>query len=200
MKKKILIFVIVLLNISTFFAQKIPAYFISNNNVTTKIYLDDSKGFFKQGIDIEKFQHRIKYYDSNNEKHFLYPNMAKEINFMYEGKAVQMLSRIMPDGSLSFIQIVIDGKIKVFKRYITRHISSGGGMYGAPMTTFSYDVEKFYLQRDNEMLFRPIGVSFKKDMIEYFYDCPNVVKKIEERIFTIKDIEKIVYEYNETCM
>jgi hypothetical protein len=55
------------------------------------------------------------------------------------------------------------------------------------------------LQKGNGELKRPKGLTFKKDMINYFSDCPKLVEKIESKDFRKDDLESIVRFYNSNC-
>jgi len=199
MLKKITIIAFLFLFVNNIYSQIVKGYCIYNNGDTADIFLNNSKGLFKTGISIESLQYRVKFYDSNNLKKILKPYMAKEISFILNGERIRMLSRQMPSGRILFIQLISDGKLKLFKVYKTRQTVSGGGMYGAPMVSGSYTVEKYYLQKNDEELFKPLGISFRKEMMLFLSDCPNLAKKIEQKVFSIENLEHIVYEYNETC-
>lgn len=43
----------------------------------------------------------------------------------------------------------------------------------------------------------PTGLgSFRKKATEYFSDCPELVKKIDEKIYKSEDLKQVVIEYN----
>lgn len=164
--------------------------------------------FFTQEPNFEKLQYKVKYFDSTGIKIVLRPDNAKEIQFKYEDENVRMLSRYNSLGlgnifSMStniFLKLEIDGELKLFSYYYTQR---SAGTYNAStgMMTggYSYSVERYILQKGNGELKRPKGLTFKKDMLEYFSDCPKLVEKIESKDFRKDDLESIVRFYNSNC-
>ncbi len=174
---------------------------------TIEVTMNIPVKFFSQVPNYEKLQYKVKYFDDQGVKKVLRPDDAKEIRFTYGNKEVRMLSRYNSLGgnifSLSsniFLRIESDGYLKLFNFYFTR---SSPGMYNAStgMTTggYAYSVEKFVLQKGSGQLKRPSGLTFRKDMMQYFNDCPALVQKIENREFRKGDIQAIVRFYNQNC-
>jgi len=60
------------------------------------------------------------------------------------------------------------------------------------------DAETFILQNNNDDLFEPRWLHFKKDMKEYLFDCPILVEKIDNKTYNIDDIDVIVRDYNKS--
>ena len=195
-----------LLNYLTLSARKIEGTIIFEKDtidVTFKIPIK----FFEQEPNYEKLQYKVKYYDSKGNKVVLKPDQAKEIRFNDGFEDVRMLSRVnsLDLGnifSLSthiFLKLEIDGKLKMFSYYYTQH---SAGMYNGTTGTmtggYSYSVEKYILQKKGQELKRPKGLFFRKDMAEYFSDCPELSKKIKEKDFH-KDVGRIVQYYNSHC-
>jgi predicted Zn-ribbon and HTH transcriptional regulator len=159
--------------------------------------------FFSQEPIYEKLQYKVKYYDTAGKKIVLKPDQAKEIQFQYEGKTVRMLSRNNSTGwanSTLYLKLEIDGNLKLFNYYYTQN---SPGMYnsstGTTTGSYSYGVEKYMLQKADGELKRPKGLTFKKDMVEYFSDCPALIEKIESKDFRKNDLEFIVNFYNSNC-
>jgi hypothetical protein len=164
--------------------------------------------FFTQEPNYEKLQYKVKYYDSTGKIIVIRPDIANEIQFTYNFEDVRMLSR---NNSLGlgnafsrsrsiFLKLEIDGKLKLFNYYYTQYAAgtynaSAGMMSGG----YAYSVERYILQKENGELKRPKGLTFKKDMIDYFSDCPALVEKIESKDFRKNDLEFIVSFYNSNC-
>ena len=207
MRKLIFITVIGLIFTFKLEAKKIEGQIFYKNdtvNVTMKIPVK----FFTLEPNYEKLQYKIKHFDSLGVKNVLRPDDANEIRFTYEYEKVRMLSRkntlglgnIFSMSSNIFLRIEIDGDLKLFNYYYTQRSPE---MYNAStgMATggYSYSDEKFILQKGNGELKRPKGLTFRKDMIEYFSDCPELSKKIESKEFRKSDLESIVRFYNRSC-
>jgi hypothetical protein len=135
--------------------------------------------------------------------------MANEVGFDYGGQKIRILSRqnnlelqgsLFTNNSWLFLQLVKDGELKLFKYYST---NSSPGMYNAStggMTAGqTYSVEKYVMQKGNNELFKTRWLSFRKDMVEYLSDCPELAKKIKDKIYRSDDIEQIIDEYNKSC-
>ncbi len=188
-------------------AKKIAGQIFYEND-TVNVTINIPVKFFTQEPNYEKLQYKIKYFDSQGIKKVLRPIDAKEIRFTFEYEKVRMLSRkntlglgnILSMSSNIFLRIKIDGDLKLFNYYYTQR---SPGMYNSStgVTTggYSYDVEKFILQKGNGELKRPKELTFKKDMIKYFDDCLELSKKIESKEFRKNDLESIVRYYNRRC-
>ena len=164
--------------------------------------------FLSGEINYQKLQTKVKYFDSLGTKRVLRPDDAREIRFSYDYEDVRMLSRVKNDGmgnifsadSCIFLKLEVDGPLKLFSYYYSQ---SNPGMYNAStgMMTggYSYTVEKYILQKGNGDLKRPRGLTFRKDMMEYFADCPVLAGKIEAKEFKRRDLTSIVRYYNLHC-
>jgi hypothetical protein len=127
---------------------------------------------------------------------------------MIAGKQVRMLSRVNTLGGGSifsnqtniFLRLEIDGALKLFHYHYTQ---TSPGMYsgstGAMTGGHSYSVENLILQKNDGLLKQPRSLSFRKDMREYFSDCPQLTERIEARDFKRADMEAIVIFYNSNC-
>lgn len=92
---------------------------------------------------------------------------------------------------LGFAELIVDGELKLLKRTV-----SNGNGYSLNI------VEETLFQRlDNEPIeFNYVELqSFKSKAMEYFKDCPSLVKKIEEKEYKRNDLEVIVKYYNDNC-
>ena len=66
--------------------------------------------------------------------------------------------------------------------------------------TYTFDVENYILQKEDGELKRIKSLTFKKDMIEYFSDCPKLIEKIDNKEFSKQDIKAISAFYNSDCL
>jgi hypothetical protein len=79
------------------------------------------------------------------------------------------------------------------------------GVGGAPggvfpnNTSTSSTVNDFIFHKGNGELKSPKTLGWRKDMIEYFSDCPALREKIESKDLRRKEIEAIVLYYNNNC-
>lgn len=203
MNKRLLIIAILLIFFNQVEAKKIPGYFISNSNDTVRVTFNISVSSTRPYFD--SMEWRIKYYDAKNKKHILLPNMAREISLNYKGKQFIMLSEKNTLGFVGsptreheyiFLHLLKSGKVMLFKYY---RKAPGPGMnneFGGESAYF-YGADDYILKKGQQALFKVRDITFKKDMSEYFSDDPDIVQKIEDKTYKIRDIEEMVDEYND---
>lgn len=207
MKKLLLL---VLISVSSTFsaiAKKVEGKIIREND-TLYVILNIPVKFFDVDPNYESLQYRVKYFDKTGKKITVWPNEAKEIQFKYNFENVRLLSRVNTLGGKNiflsrnriFLKLEKEGKLNLFRYYYTQ---SSPGMYNASsgmmMPGSSYGVEQYILQKGDQDLKQPKTLTFKKDMAQYFSDCPTLVKQIESRDFRKGDMEQIVDFYNDKC-
>ena len=188
-------------------AKKIEGKIILDHDTIDVIFNIPFK-FFAQEPNYEKLQYKVKFYDSTGKRGVIRPDHAKEIRFKLYGKDIRMLSRHQSSGMGNvfstnyklFLKLEIDGKLQLFNYYQT---NSSPGMYNAGTGMMSgghsYTTERYVLQKENGELKRPRGLTFKKDMVNYFQDCPELAQKIENKEFRKADMESLVHYYNSNC-
>ena len=208
MIKYVLTFSFIILTSISLFADQINGYFITQKGVTTNVIFKIPRDILTQEPNIQKLQWGIKYFDSNNKKQTLKPGQAKEIHFTCNGEEIRMISlyntrefgSTFIGNNFIFLKIIIDGKMKLYNYYYTQ---SSPGMYivntGFISIGNSYTEESIILQKNDSYLYQPKWLSFKKGMADYFSDCPDLAKKIENKTYRKEDIELIVNEYNREC-
>jgi hypothetical protein len=92
---------------------------------------------------------------------------------------------------LGFAELIIDGKVKL----LSRTVSSGNSM------NISILNESLLMRDDDvpvEFNYAEIK-SFKKRAMDYFYDCPGLINKLEDKTYKSDDLEAIVKYYNDNC-
>ena len=170
-------------------------------------YAQLTKGLIIKGKDTSyvdfKFEHFSnefkgdKYFDSNGEKKFAKPEEIDEIIYFDKGDTIRMISHVDPivvpcemcKIKYKFMQIIVDGEMKLFT-------------YRGDWDSNLRDrgVRYYYYQRNDDKLFSPNNLYFKKEMSEYFSDCEELVNKIKTKEFKRNDAEKIVEFYNTNCV
>lgn len=157
--------------------------------------------------NFERIQYKVAYYNESGKKQILHPDDADEIQFEYEGMNVRMISCINTIGfsdlfspsTRIFLKLEIDGPLRLYRYYYkqtTGGYGSPGGSY-APATT--YTVDNFIFQKGKGPLKQPKGLGWKKDMSEYFSDCPALGMRINMKELKRREIEAIVMYYNQNC-
>ncbi len=110
------------------------------------------------------------------------------------------LGSIFAMSSSIFQKLEIDGELKLFNYYYTQQTGGGyNASTGVAMGSYSYTVERYILQKGDGELKRLKGWTFKKDMAEFFSDCPDLVERVESKDFRKGDLESMVRCYNTNC-
>ncbi len=214
MKKITLLIVLALIFAFSAEAKKIKGRIILEYD-TLEVTFKIKVNFFTQTPNFELLQYKVIYFDDAGNKKVLLPQYCKEIQFTHETVKVRMLSRqntlglggkLFPKTHV-FLRLHIDGPMKLFNYYFTASTPTmmGGGMVGAPMMSgamvgaISYSADSFILQKDDEQMIRPSPISFRKDLMLYFSDCPELSQKIESKEFRSGEIVQMVKFYNSNC-
>jgi hypothetical protein len=93
-----------------------------------------------------------------------------------------------------FLLQLIDGPVKMFEH---RQTNTSGGGPNMPMNTTQ--TISYFLKKGDGPLVQPRVLGFKKEMAEYFADCPSLVASIQEIEFRRRDLDEIVMFYNSRC-
>lgn len=195
MYKKLLVSLVLSLLLTNVNAGKIDGLILKGND-TIKVKFNIPIGILSGEPIYEKIQNKIIYFDASGKRKTLKADDATEIRFDINGITVRMLSclnslglgNIFSSGTHIFLKLEIDGPLKMFKYHFTSN--HGGAVY----------LDSYYiLQNGNGVLVQPSTLSFKKEMTEYFSNCPKLVQKIESKDFRKKDLEEIVNYYNSEC-
>lgn len=187
-------------------AKKIPGTIITNGKAS-EVTFDIKVPLLSDEPNFERIQYRVRYFDHFGKKQTLRPEDADEIRFNYLGMDVRMIScantfdagSIFSSSPKIFLKIEIDGPLKLYRFYYTQTTGgsfNAGGGYAPGMT---YTVDNLIFQKGNGPLKRPRSIGWKKDMLEYFSDCPALRDRIESKDLRKKEIEAIVMYYNQNC-
>jgi hypothetical protein len=107
----------------------------------------------------------------------------------------------LEDGDKSFVKQVLRGYLSLYSDFVvTTTSTSAPGAPGGILSGSSSTV--YYLQRIGEPILTRVNANFldgnfKDQMLKYLSDAPNLCKQIESKALKRKDIERIVYLYNQ---
>lgn len=153
---------------------------------------------FSTETNYKKLQYEVKYVDSTGKSGKLVPEMAKEVQIFDGSTTIRMLSKLNTDalggvfakqGKL-FLRLVMDGRLKLYTFYAAK--SQNG------MTIVNELSESAVLQKGEERL-KEVPSGFKSAMVEYFSDCPVLAQKINDKVYTWREMKEIVNFYNSEC-
>jgi hypothetical protein len=187
--------------------RKIQGIIIANGK-SKEVTFDIKVRFLAGEPNFERIQYKIRYYDQGGKKQTLRPDHADEIRFKYDGMEVRMISvpntlgggSLFSSASRIFLKLEMDGPLRLYRYYYTQsnpgmYNGAGGGYYPGG----TYTVDNLLFQKGNGPLKKPRSLGWKKDMLEYFSDCPALRERIESKDLRRKEIEAIVTYYNQNC-
>ncbi len=146
-----------------------------------------------------EFQYRVVYLDPNGERRILKPHQAKEIRFNYANQDFRMLSVKTPSNikpkqfhnaqsTNVFLRVGVDGGLKLF------HFYKNPSWFN--FTNFG---PIYFLQRQDDLYKRVRPLFFRRDMIKYFQDCPELSKRIKKGHYPKRSIVTMINHYNSNC-
>jgi hypothetical protein len=189
-------------------ARKIDGVIITRGT-SRKVTFDIKVPLLANEPNFERIQYRVRYYDENGKKRTLRPDDADEIRFNYEGMDVRMIAcpntlgggSVFSTAARIFLKLEIDGALRLYRFYYKQ--TTAGMYYGGPGGGYSpgsvYTAENLVFQKGNGPLKQPRSIGWKKDMLQYFSDCPALQELIEGKDLRRKEIEAIVIYYNRNC-
>jgi len=184
---------------------------ITGQKCEATLYFKDGtvlKGYGKLKINgVVKFRKTL---DEKPKKHdfVVLEKMETTIN---EDSKVFVQVKVKNKEKLEILDLEIKGKlnlyIKINQGY--NHNFSGnfeqGGM-SIPTGVNFYSIQNYYVKRKDENQAFHLGSNqafsknFKKAASLYFSDCPELVNKIENKVYKKKDLKRIIKFYNENCI
>jgi hypothetical protein len=197
-----------IITLSSLAAKKIPGTIIFRIGEEKEVTFEIPT-VLMGSINYIKLQEKVRYFDAAGKRVVLKPDQAKEILFSYEGENIRMIS-IPRSGNLMtgsifsssmniFLKLEAEGKLRVF--YFEYRQSSPGMMGPNGMMTggVSSKNDRYLFQKNGGSLKQPRGLAFRKDMLEYFSDCPKLAEQIDKKEFGRDDMLAIAKFYNSSC-
>jgi hypothetical protein len=176
---------IILLGISySSFAKEIEGYYITLQNDTVSATFN-VKWFIRPSL--YKLQNKAECIDKNGQKQQL------------TSQNTAAFTLFLPDGATTFRSIKWIEKEKQYEQFM---IDLGGNylkLY-AYITLHSYDKSELYnhifKKHDQETITEIPTINFRRDMIKYFEDYPDLAEKIQKKEYTRENLRQIVEMYN----
>ena len=147
--------------------------------------------------------------ENTKKKKFKEEKINRIIFITEEGKEAEFKLIPVSKRKKELYQVIFeDGETKLYGRLVS---TGGGGMWmpgtsaggGSPVFmsfgASSYNELVVFGPGDEKPVnLIPTGLgSFRKKAMEYFSDCPELVKKINEKIYKSENLKQIVIEYND---
>ena len=188
------------------YGRKVKGVIITNGK-SREVTFDIKVPLLAGEPNFERTQYRVRYYDDSGKKQTLRPDDADEIRFDFEGMQVRMISvsNTLGAGSIFsnvrkiFLKLEIDGALRLYRYYYKQSTGGSFGAGGAYYPGTSYTADNLICQKGNGPLKQPRSLGWRKDMLDYFNDCPALRERIESKDLRRKEIEAIVIYYNQQC-
>ncbi|MBS1683489.1 MAG: hypothetical protein JSS76_01965 [Bacteroidetes bacterium] len=100
----------------------------------------------------------------------------------------------MGDGSKVFVRRYIDGKCKAY--YLPKLNTAATVLVGTVGALLAGADTLFLIQKGTSSLWPIPRAGFRKDMMEFFQKCPEMVAMIKAETFTYETFERMVMYYN----
>jgi hypothetical protein len=167
----------------------------AGDTITGKVKINDFLDVFYD------FQRKVAFKDQQGTVTDYYPYDLH--SFSYYGDQ-DSLSRLVTQQSVSspegdglvFLKLYCTGECKVYGYMITgapeANMSPGGSM----MRSSLMPSEKKYIQIGGHEFFPLRRIGFKKNMQEFFSQCPLIIARLESKIYTHDNWPALIRDYN----
>jgi|GEM_PF-4804177 len=200
MKQFILVFLFVF-NFS--YGSKIEGYYITTNDEKINAIFNIPVNMLSKEINFEAIVFGLKYYDEKGDKQKLNLENVKEIGIDYLGEKTilkcllntcDLGTNYIGDTKYVLLKPIEEGVISIY--FYPKSVYNPGFVDGAPSTTGNFSsFDATVLVKPDGKMVEPGSGSFKNKMKDFFSDCPELVKKIEEKIYKRKHLKEIIEDY-----
>jgi hypothetical protein len=199
MQKILLVVVMTLLCHTTTFARLVQGYFINLTDDTVKVKFDIPIAP-PNTPNVRLIHFGVRFLDSNGQERELKPHQAKEFCFQYNNETTRLISRIdhlnlekklfKKNKTYVFLKLEVEGKLRLYSFYYTQHVNMD----------FSYESKFMIFQKGSGLLYLPKRTGFRKALMKYLVDCPDVYQRLKLKMYGKGDELEIVKDYNDKCI
>ena len=181
---------------------------------TERVELYRSDGTILKGL-AKRSNDKLKYRKAKGESAIRYDlTEFEKIIVFSEGEDEDQVYKkihIKDEKKPEMLLVVAEGPVSIYqkeKTYYTSGYGAGLGVNGVSGHTFTgnnLSINTLYLKKENEPEAIYLGSdklfskNFKKAAADFFSDCPTLVKRIMNKEYTKKELDKIVEFYNDQC-
>ncbi|UII28327.1 hypothetical protein LVD15_07830 [Fulvivirga maritima] len=203
MKKAFFLVLLLTVVANGLYAKKVKGL-IKYNDHTEEVTLKIPAGLFGNNPQYVRLQDGVRYINTDGVTKTLKPSEAEAVKFSIKGETIVLVSventinkravyNFNRDSHL-FLKLVLNGELRLYDYYTEKHTPATDQKTG----TISIKQE-YLLKLPDSPLKNLKTIGFRKDMMEYFSYCPELVEMLETRTLRKKDIEAIVEFYNQKC-
>lgn len=193
--------VVLLVTLSTTAQDKeAKLFFKDGTSVTGYAKLKDKRGFTSGS---GKILFRLSKEDEPDEWDHKAVDKIKFFGFEYYKTFVYVKARYKSYTGYYLLELITEGEVNLYKKTSygeTSIIGMGDFNLGAQNTYRMHEYREsniYVVKRDSEL--KLMELDDRKKIIEYFKDCPNIKKGLDEKEFKVSDLRDIVEYYNESC-
>lgn len=202
MKQFIFAFLLVF-NLS--YGSKIEGYYITTSNEKINTIFNIPVNVLSKEINFEAIVFGIKYYDDKGDKQKLDLENVKEIGIEYLGEKTilkcllntcNLGTNYIGDTKYVLLKPIEEGVISIY--FYPKSVYNPGFADGSQVNNFSSFDATVLVRPDGKMV-EPGSGSFKNKMKDFFSGCPELVKKIEAKIYKSKHMKEMIEDYKKNC-
>ena len=175
---------------------------------TATIFFNDSTSILGLG-EIKKDKIYFKVDEKDEASEWSY-DMATALVFSGYGFSEKyQYVKISKNATPQLIEVADEGNITLYKQIkVTNSMLDlmqngyylpNGQRLGGSMQLESDVKYTYFVKRKNEEFASFFNSNSKKKMLDYFSDCPALKKKIDQNVFTKRNIEEMIEYYNNYC-
>lgn len=174
--------------------EEATLHFLDNNSIKGYGKITEFLGVYKIKFKLETYS-KSDVWDDLIVKGLTIHREYYDIDFLY--------INVMYSSKPKLLEVIEIAEISLYVEVDSYWVSSnfdGNSMFprvpGYRDTSYTFFVKK---ENQDEAINFSSVINFKKTAKEYFKNCPVLIKKIDSREFKRRDIEEIVYYYNDFC-
>jgi hypothetical protein len=148
---------------------------------------------FGKSLIYTSIQDGFRYRNARGKLRFLDPKRVKKVSFTYCNQDVELVSQKIPGKGHLFLSKVESGRVNLYHYIIVSHSRDVNGFRR------SEEHPIYLIQRDGGSLERVREWRFRRQMREYFADCPALVEKLNNKTYNRYHLHRIVAHCNNMC-
>lgn len=198
-----IVVVVLLIALSTTAQDKeAKLFFKDGTSVTGYAKLKDKRGFTSGS---GKILFRLSKEDEPDEWDHKAVDKIKFFGFEYYKTFVYVKARYKSYTGYYLLELITEGEVNLYKKTSYGETSN----FNFNVGNFNLETQNkhgmreyresniYVVKRDSEL--KLMELNDRKKIIEYFKDCPNIKKGLDEKEFKVSDLRDIVEYYNESC-
>lgn len=203
MKNICLIFSIQIMVVVASYAAEIPAKIIYNSSQHSVI-LQLTTNHRSASLNLATLNNKVVFTTIKGLKISINPSEVEQIDFVYKNEEYK-LRRVKNffESKLNallrpyvFVKVECEGEVALYSYFVSKNSTRNPR---EPFNQRKSSIKKYVLQRHSKKMMKIKTAGFKKHMMEYFNDCPELVYLLQTNQLKRSDLKMMVQAYNEQC-